>query len=84
MFVVPGGQQTDPGGQLRLHVDDPLAGGDELLGQQIAEPAGTLDRPRPIIERRRPADQPLELVGARPHAQLAEELLAGVERHRRV
>jgi hypothetical protein len=30
-------QQPDPGGQLRLHVEDPLTGGDELLGQQIAD-----------------------------------------------
>ena len=47
---VTGSQQTHPGGQLRLHVDDTLAGGDELLGEQIAEPAGALDRPRPLPE----------------------------------
>ena len=29
----------------RGHVCDVLAGGDELLGQQIAQPAGALDRP---------------------------------------
>ena len=29
----------------RGHVCDVLAGGDELLGQQIAQPAGALDHP---------------------------------------
>ena len=67
-----------------MHVDDSLTGGDELLSQQIAESAGTLDRPRPLGERCRPPDQPFDLIGRRSHAQLAEELLAGVERHRRV
>ena len=84
MFVVPGGQQPDPGGQLRLHVNDSLAGGDELLGQQVAEAAGTLNRPRPLLERCRPGDQPLDLIGRRSHAQLAKELLAGAEGHRHV
>ena len=69
------GQQPHPGGQLRLHVDDPLAGSDELLSQQVAEPAGTLDRPRPLLERRRPGHQPLDLIGARADPQLAEEPL---------
>ena len=31
-----------------------------------------------------PTDQPLDLVGGRPHPQLTEELLVGVEGHRRV
>jgi hypothetical protein len=62
----------------------PLTGGHELPGEQIAEPASTFDRPRPVTEPCRPPDQPLELAGGRPHPQLAEELLAVVQRHRSV
>jgi len=45
-----GRQQPDPRRQLRLYVDDPLTGGDQLLGQQEAEPGGVLDGPRPLRE----------------------------------
>ena len=38
-------EQPDPCRQGRRHVEHRLAGGDELLGQQRAEPAGRLDRP---------------------------------------
>ena len=31
----PGGQQPHPGAQLGLHVQHPLAGGDQLLRQQV-------------------------------------------------
>ena len=42
-----------------------FTGGDELLGQQVAETAGGLDRPRPLRERLRPPQQPLELIAGR-------------------
>ena len=51
---VPGLQQPHPRGQLRLDVQDPLTGGDELLGQQAAQPGSTLDRPGPLRPCRRP------------------------------
>jgi hypothetical protein len=47
-----------------------LAGGHELLGQQIPESAGRLDRPRPLFEGRRPLEQLVELATTRPHLQL--------------
>jgi hypothetical protein len=53
-------------------------GGDELLGQQVAEPAGTLDRPRPLLEWRRPLHQPLDLADGRAHPKLTELLLVVV------
>jgi hypothetical protein len=45
-----GGQQANPGRQLGLHVNDPLAGSDQLLCQQIPEAGGVLDRPGPLRE----------------------------------
>ena len=71
---VPGLQQPHPGRQLRLHVQDPLAGGDELLGQQPAQPGSALDRPGPLRPRRRPRHQllrpaqPRRGPGSRPAA----------------
>ena len=50
-------QQPHPGRQLRLNVQYPLAGGDELLGQQAAQPGGALHRPGPLRPRRRPRHQ---------------------------
>ena len=61
-----GGQQPHPGGQLGLHVQHPLAGGDQLLGQQVAQAAGALDRPGPLRPGRRPRQQPLRLRRRRP------------------
>ena len=39
------GQQPHPGSQLRLHVQHPLPGRDQLLGQQLPQPASALDGP---------------------------------------
>jgi hypothetical protein len=47
----PGAQDTDPRGQGRGYVQDGLAGGDKLLGEQIAEPTRGLDRPRSLTQR---------------------------------
>lgn len=77
-------QQPDPRRELGLHVDDVFAGGDELLGKQVAEPGLILDRPRALRELRRPLEQPVELLRSRPHPQLAGALLALVDRHRGV
>ncbi len=57
-------QHPDPRRQRGRHVDDVLARRDELLGQQIAEPAGRLDRPRPLLERLRPRQQLRHLANA--------------------
>jgi hypothetical protein len=38
-------EQACPGGQLRLDVEHPLTGRDELLGEQVAEAGGVLYRP---------------------------------------
>ena len=41
----------------RGHIDDVLAGGDELLGQQLAQAAGAFDAPAALGPLRRPAQQ---------------------------
>src|SRR5258708_1842011 len=42
-----GRQQPHPGGQLGLHVEHELTRGHQLLGQEVADPAGALDPPGP-------------------------------------
>jgi hypothetical protein len=58
-------QDPHPRRQRRWHVEDGLARGHELLGQEIAQPARGLDRPRPLLERHRPLEQLVELMAAR-------------------
>ena len=81
---VPGGQQPDPGAQLGLHVQDPLAGRQQLLGQQVPQASGSLDRPGPLRPGRGPFQQPLRLRGTGPHPQFAQRLLDPADRHRRM
>ena len=75
-------QQPHPGRQLRLHVQDPLTGGDELLGQQVAQPGSAFDRPGPLWPRRRPLR---ELPGLRSRGadpDLAQRLFCRADHHR--
>jgi hypothetical protein len=81
---VLGVQQPHPRGQLGLHIQHPLAGGDQLLGQQVAQPRRALHRPDPVRPGSRPGDQlpGLSRAGADPH--LAQRLLGRGHRHRGV
>ena len=81
---VPGLQQPHPGRQLRLHIQDPLAGGDELLGQQAPQAGGALDRPGPLRPRRRPPDELPGLASGGPDPELAQRLFCRADHHRRV
>lgn len=60
-------------------VDHDLAGGDELLGEEIAEPAGGLDCPHPIRERCRPRTQLVGLFRTRSDTQFVEHTLGVVD-----
>jgi hypothetical protein len=73
-------QQSCAGRQHRRNVDHDLAGGDELLGEEIAEPAGGLDRPHPIREQCRPAAELVGLFRTRSDTQFVEHTL-GVGDH---
>ena len=81
---LPAGQQPHPGRQLGRHVHDVLPGGDKLLGQQVTQAARPFDRPRPLPERHRPVEQPLDLASAGPDLHLAERPLNIVDGHRGV
>jgi hypothetical protein len=81
---VPGGEQPDPRAQLGLHVEDPLAGGQELLGQQVPQAAGAFHGPGPLRPGRGPCQQPPGLHGTGGHPQLAQRLLGPADRHCRV
>jgi hypothetical protein len=65
-------QDPHPRRPRRRHVEDRLARGNKLLGQQIPQATRGLDRPRPLLERRRPPEQLVELAAPRPHPHLRE------------
>jgi hypothetical protein len=78
------GQQPRSGCERGGHVDDGLARRDELLGEQIAESAGRLDRPRTRRERFRPRHQLLDLAATGAHLLSVELFLAPAYRYRGV
>jgi hypothetical protein len=57
----PGGQQPDPGAELGLDIQHPLARRQELLGQQVTQARGALDCPGPLRPGHRPRQQQLRL-----------------------
>jgi Transposase IS116/IS110/IS902 family len=59
----------------------PVPRRDQLLGQQVPQPADALDRPGPLRPETRPAQQPLDLRCTGPHPNLAQVLLRP-DRHR--
>jgi len=69
-----GRQQPHPGAELRRHIDHPFARCDQLLGQQVAQTAGALDRPGAFRPGRRPFQQLPRLPRRRRHPQLAQRL----------
>jgi hypothetical protein len=79
---IAGGQQPDPGTQLRLHVQHALARRDELLGQQVTQAAGALDGPGPLGPARRPLHQLAGLGRGGADPQPAQWLLGHADRHR--
>jgi hypothetical protein len=79
LVVVARVQQPHPRRERRRDIDDGLAGGDQLLGEQRAEPGRGLDRPRARRERHRELEQPLALSSVRVDAELADKALGLVE-----
>src|SRR5439155_7463007 len=64
---------------LRRHVQHRLACGDELLRQQRAQPARSLDRPHPRLIPCSKLQQSFALMTIRTHTKLLEQHLALVE-----
>ena len=79
---VPGLQQPHPGGQLGRHVQHPLPGSDQLLGQQMPQPTSAFHGPGPLRPGRGPGHQLLRLGRGRADPQLAQRLFACPDRHR--
>jgi len=83
-FVLLGLSVMAPGGQLGLHVQDPLAGADKLPGQEPAQSGSALDRLGPLRPVRRPRHQFLGLSGAGANPDLAQRFLAQADHHCRM
>ena len=79
-----GAKDTDPRSQGRGHVQDGLAGGNELLGEEVAEPACGLDGPPSIDKRLGPPQQLRDLLARRSDFGACELGLAAVDRDRSV
>jgi hypothetical protein len=79
-----GPQHPHPRGQRGGHIDHRLAGGHQLLGEQVAQPAGALHRPRPSPRTIGPRQQLGQLSAARPHGDLPEFTLPPVQHGRGV
>ena len=84
LACVAAAEQTRPCGKGGGHVNHRLPGGDQLLGQQVAEAARALDRPGALGPVAGPALEPPQggLVGRR--SQLAEYVAGFIECHGRV
>jgi len=74
-------QQPDPRRQGCGDVDDVLTGGEELLGEQVAQPAGRLHRPRPFLELGRPPEELLRLTAGRSDLEPGQFRLGLVNGH---
>jgi hypothetical protein len=77
-------EQPHPGGELGLHVEHQFPGGEELLGQQSARPAGSLDGPGPVRPLRRPPDKVPGLPWRGFYPDFPQLLLGCGYRYRRV
>jgi hypothetical protein len=72
-------EEPHPRREGRRHVEDLLAGGDELLCQQRAGAGRAFDSPTPRFEARGERQRSISLRTIRVHADLAHELLVTVE-----
>ena len=59
-----------------------LAGVHELLGEEVAEAAGRLDRPRSFLERCGPSDEPIDLGLGCADLEASQLCLCVVDRNR--
>ncbi len=75
-------QHPDPGRLRRGHIHHVFAGGDQLLGQQVAVTVGGLDGPPPSRELLRPRQQDSCLALGRANLEPSEHPLTGINRSR--
>ena len=79
-----GGEHPDSRGQGGRDVEHLFALRHELLGQQIAHPAGRLDGPSPLLEGLGPAHELFDLTTGGPHLDAGDLVFSLVDGHRRV
>jgi hypothetical protein len=79
-----GTKHSHPRSQGGRHIKDPFAGTHQLLGQQVAEPAGRLDSPGALTERLRPGQQLHDLLAGGPDFELGQLLFVTADGHSRV
>ena len=72
---------ASPCGQRGGDVEDDLAGGDELLGEQVAQPVGALDRPDPLGPPLGPSAKPSTCAPVDLDPKLGEDLPGLIEGH---
>jgi len=73
-----------PCGKHRRDVDHDLAGGNELLGEQVAQAVRALDRPGALGPVAGPALEPRQGGLVRRHSQLAQHVAGFIQCHGRV
>ena len=76
------GQHPDARGQGGRHIEYLLAPGDQLLGQQVAQPTGRLDGPGPLLKRLGPAHQLIHLAAGGPDLDARKLVFSLVDGHR--
>jgi hypothetical protein len=75
-------EQPHPRRQLRRHIDDMLAGADELLGKHRPHPGCSLDGPSARLEARRPLQEPASLMPISVDTDRVEDSFGAVDRDR--
>jgi hypothetical protein len=79
-----GREHSDARGQGGRDVEHLLTSRHELLGQQVAHPAGRLDGPLPLLERLGPAHPLFDLTTGGAHLDARDLIFSLVDGHRRV
>ncbi len=79
-----GGEHSDARGQGGWDVEHLFALRHELLGQQVAQSAGRLNGPPPLLEGLGPADELFDLTTGRTHLEAGDLIFSLVDGHRRV
>ena len=79
-----GGEHPDPRGQSGRNVEHLFATCHELLGQQVAHPAGRLDGPPPLLEGLGPTHELFDLTTSGTHLDAGDLIFSLIDGHRRV
>jgi hypothetical protein len=79
-----GGEHSDARGKGGRDVEHLFTPCHELLGQQVAHPAGRLDGPPPLLERFGPAHELFDLTTSGTHLDAGDLIFSLVDGHRRV